>query len=95
MELTSQEKLMLRTQILQFVSINFNTMIQNFQQVKDRGGLSEPRLTDMQELFVEVNQDLENVTEKLLDRLDSWDALGEDDATIINPMLEALNITNN
>ncbi len=90
MKLTSQEQLMLNTQILQFTSINFNTLIQGFQIAKESGGNPEPRLTEMMDLFNEVNQDLGAIVEKLLNQLDGWDAIGEDEATIINPMLEAI-----
>jgi hypothetical protein len=93
-ELTSQERLLLNTQILQFASVNLNTMIQHFQELAKRGGLAEPRLTEMIELYAELNQDLEIVRDKLLNTLDGWDAIGESDLSFLNPMLDALNKSN-
>jgi hypothetical protein len=87
--LTSYEKLLLNTQVIQFVFVNFSKMITEFQDLEEKGSDVEPRLTEMIDLFNEVNRDVEEILANLLETLNGWDALSEFDLAIINQTIDA------
>lgn len=91
MAATAYERLLINTQILQFAAVNFNGLIQNFQQISERNGYAEDRLIEMIDLHNKINSMIEAVRDELLNTLDGWDALSDIDLAVVNPMIEFLN----
>ena len=89
-KLSSQEKLLLSTQMIQYASGILSNLIRDFNDLNDNGGHEHDRLDEMIALHNEVSNQVYVTLERLLNYLDSTDALVEIDLNIINPILTAI-----
>lgn len=91
--LTSQEKLLLSTQMIQYSAGILNNLIGAFNDLDNVKGHASLRLEELIALHNEVFTKTYDVLEHLLNHLDGMDALTELDLNIINPILTAIQKT--
>ena len=87
---TTQEKLILKTQVIQNTTTHLDNLIKNYQDLKDKGcDVYEP-LDTLLQLQGKVGDLLLDLVIELTETMTNMDALSEEDINIISPVIKAL-----